>query len=56
MAQNTSPRKNVATELKALLAMLDPAKYTVSQDATNPYAVVVAHEGKTFRVIVKEVG
>jgi hypothetical protein len=56
MAQTTNPRKTVATELKALITMLDPAKYTVSPDATNPYAIVVAHEGKTFRVIVKEVG
>jgi len=56
MTDKINPRKAVANELKALVAMLDPAKYTVSPDATNPYAVVVAHEGKTFRVIVKEVG
>lgn len=56
MTQTTNPRKTVATELKALAAMLDSSKYTVSPDTTNPYAVVVAHAGKTFRIIVKEVG
>ena len=55
MAKNTNPRKTLANELKDLvLAGLDPTKFTVTPDAVNPYAVVVAHEGKTFRVIVKE--
>lgn len=54
MTDKINPRKAVANELKALVAMLDPAKYTVSPDSTNPYAIVVAHSDKKFRVIVKE--
>lgn len=57
MAQNTNPRKTVATELKLVtLAGLDAESFVVEADATNPYAFVVKHADKTFRVIVKEVG
>jgi hypothetical protein len=54
MTEKKNPRKNVANELKALASGLDPRVYVTKADATNPYAFVVEHEGKTFRVIVKE--
>lgn len=55
MAQNTNPRKTVATEIKLVtLAGLDAESFVVEADATNPYAFVVKHANKTFRVIVKE--
>lgn len=49
------PRKMVATAIHALIDELDPAQFTVQPDPTNPYAVVVVHAGKRFRVLVKEV-
>ena len=54
MTDKINPRKAVAAELKVLVSMLDPAKYAVAPDPTNPYARGVAHGGKSFRVIVKE--
>lgn len=55
MTQNTNPRRATADDLYAAAqTVLGADKYTVTKDATNPYAFVVACGDKNFRVVVKE--